>query len=189
MSADDGHNGLGLTHVREMVAKMGGFAVIKSAVGEGTMVEIYLPRLKSSHSSQALPVQRPETFSPAEEVLLLVEDDDLGRQAQTRILKALGFTQIVIATNGVEALELFHQRGDITCVMTDVRMPEMGGEELADQLLAENPKLPVLFFSGNRDHRSVRHPSTTWLEKPAKGETVYDTIAKLVMRVRKPISE
>ena len=88
----------------------------------------------------------PET--PARETILLVEDEPPVRQLFATALARAGY-RVLEARNGQEALATFAQHGgDIHLLLTDMRMPYMGGAELARQLHAKNPDLRLLCISG-----------------------------------------
>ena len=82
------------------------------------------------------------------ETVLFVEDDELVRKLNLKILEQLGYS-VVHAENGKEALELAakHER-KIDLLITDVIMPEMNGEELARKISQINPEIKILFTSG-----------------------------------------
>ena len=88
----------------------------------------------------------PET--PVRETILLVEDEPPVRQLFATALARAGY-RVLEARNGQEALVAFAQHGgDIHLLLTDMRMPYMGGAELARQLHAKNPDLRLLCISG-----------------------------------------
>jgi DNA-binding NtrC family response regulator len=89
------------------------------------------------------PAQRPR-----ERVLLLVDDDEPTCRYAARVLANAGF-RVVAARDGEEAKELLATLGPVVwLVVSDVQMPRMGGEELADLVAERWPKLPVLLTSG-----------------------------------------
>jgi len=78
----------------------------------------------------------------------LAEDDDLVRDVTKRILKRAGY-QILTATNGKEALNLYAKKGDkISLVILDLIMPEMGGKECLEKLREIDPDAKILITSG-----------------------------------------
>ena len=83
------------------------------------------------------------------ETILLVEDDAALRAVVRKTLLKLGY-RVFEAVNGVEAQEVWKQhRADIRLLLTDMIMPHgVSGKDLAKILLADNPKLKVVFASG-----------------------------------------
>ena len=113
--------------------------------------------------------------------MLLVEDDVLVRNLAADALRRHGY-QVLSASTGLEALDLAGQvLHPIDLLVTDVVMPQMGGEQLAIQMLSERPTLKVLFISGYTDMAAFQHrtlvPGTALLQKPF-------TPGQLVHRVR-----
>lgn len=84
----------------------------------------------------------------ARETILLVEDEPAVRQLFAQALIRAGY-RIFEARNGQEALKVFDQHGDsIDMLLTDMRMPYMGGGELATHLRSRRLSLKLLCISG-----------------------------------------
>ena len=83
------------------------------------------------------------------ETVLFVEDEETVRTVGEVALSGLGY-RVIVAKNGVEALELWQIHGhEIDLLITDLVMPGgINGRQLAERLLAENPRLPVIYMSG-----------------------------------------
>lgn len=82
------------------------------------------------------------------EAILLVEDEPAVRQLFAQALMRAGY-RVFEARNGQEALKVFDQHGDtIDMLLTDMRMPYMGGGELAQHLRARRVTLKLLCISG-----------------------------------------
>jgi CheY-like chemotaxis protein len=82
------------------------------------------------------------------ETILLVEDEPAVRQLFSVALARAGY-RVHEARNGQEALRVFDQHGDsIDLLLTDMRMPLMGGAELARQLRTRRRTLKLLCISG-----------------------------------------
>ena len=82
------------------------------------------------------------------ETILLVEDEPAVRQLFAQALTRAGY-RVFEARNGQEALKVFDQHGEsIDLLLTDIRMPFMGGNELAQQLRARRKTLKLLCVSG-----------------------------------------
>jgi CheY-like chemotaxis protein len=138
-------SGLGLATVYGIVREAGGSIKLYSEIGIGTTVRIVLPavdasvKLHSPSPSDVLPRGNGED-------VLVVEDEEAIRQVAARILRRNGYS-VVEAASAEEALKLAFAR-DFSLLLTDVVMPGMSGPELAKQLRARSPELPVLFMSG-----------------------------------------
>jgi len=93
--------------------------------------------------------QATDTMAPSKfETILLVEDEPAVRQLFAQALSRAGYA-VYEARNGQEAIKLFDQHGDtIDMLLTDMRMPYMGGAELAHQLRARRRTLKLLCISG-----------------------------------------
>ncbi len=82
------------------------------------------------------------------ETILLVEDEPAVRQLFMLALTRAGY-RVFEARNGQEALKMFDQHGDsIDLLLTDLKMPYMGGAELAQHLRARRKTLKLIAISG-----------------------------------------
>jgi two-component system, cell cycle sensor histidine kinase and response regulator CckA len=82
------------------------------------------------------------------ETILLVEDEPAVRNLFAQALKRAGYS-VHEARNGQEAMKLFDQHGEaIDMLVTDMRMPYMGGAELAHHLRGRRRNLKLLCISG-----------------------------------------
>ena len=82
------------------------------------------------------------------ETILLVEDEPAVRQLFAQALIRAGYA-VYEARNGQEAMKVFDEHGDaIDMLLTDVRMPYMGGAELAHHLRGRRRTLKLLCISG-----------------------------------------
>lgn len=94
----------------------------------------------------------PEVQVPAEpfdgETILLVEDEPAVRQLFAMALTRAGY-RVIEARNGQEAMKVFDHHGDsIDLLLTDMRMPYMGGAELAQHLRSRSESLKLRCISG-----------------------------------------
>jgi two-component system cell cycle sensor histidine kinase/response regulator CckA len=82
------------------------------------------------------------------ETILLVEDEPAVRQLFAQALMRAGY-RVFEARNGQEAVKVFDQHGDsVDLLLTDLRMPYMGGLELAQNLRARRVSLKLICISG-----------------------------------------
>ena len=161
-------SGLGLSMVYGFVKQSGGHVKIRSEVGHGTTVTIYLPR----HCETGLPVAKPED-APAmkgSETVLAVEDDRLVLRQVSRQLRSLGY-KVLGARNATEALALVRTNADIDVIFTDVLMPgAMNGRQLAREATRLRPDIKFVFTSGYAEDAIILHgrldPDVLLLTKP-----------------------
>jgi CheY-like chemotaxis protein len=107
---------------------------------------------------------------PGTETILYVEDESVLRAVIADCLTQLGY-QVLCAGDGNHALALAAEHnGPIDLLLTDVRMPEMSGPELAAILLPLRPAMKVIYVSGYPDDIVASHgspgPDTVFLAKP-----------------------
>ncbi|MEP6730189.1 MAG: ATP-binding protein [bacterium] len=161
--------GLGLSTVYAIVENLRGTIDVESVPDKGTTFTVYLPQ--HDEPAEALASGTMATLAPrGVETVLLVEDEDGVRALGARILERHGYT-VLEARNGRDALTVATQHsGAIDLLLTDVVMPEMGGKQLAEALIARDASLRVLFISGYTDgdisRRGVLDPCTAFLQKP-----------------------
>ncbi len=148
--------GLGLSTVYGIVSTVGGRILVDSREGEGTTIRVFWPALVGHTATEH--VTRDDTpGTRGGETILVVEDEPGVRRLVSEILSRYGYA-VHVAENGRAALRLLSEHGvatdaariagAISLVITDVVMPEMGGLELAEELSARYPDVPVLLMSG-----------------------------------------
>jgi len=147
----DQGSGLGLAMVYGSIQSHGGIITVTSQVDEGSTFHIYLPVLANDENSDgnySLEKTGSEAACGHGEMILLVDDEEVVLEIGQAILEDLGY-QVVVAANGLEAVETFQARQDeISLVILDVVMPKMGGIE-AGQLIHEmKTNVPIIFLTG-----------------------------------------
>ncbi|TGS45204.1 MULTISPECIES: CHASE3 domain-containing protein [unclassified Mesorhizobium] len=170
--------GLGLSQVFGFVKQSGGHVKIYSEPGEGTTIKIYLPRFFGPEEP-ASPTGRGKSAAKVTETILVVEDDARVRAATTDVMRDLSYT-VIHAAGGPEALEKLAATPGIALLFTDIVMPVMNGRKLAEEALARQPGLKVVFTTGfTRNavvHNGVLDHDVHFLAKPF---TIEQLAAKL----------
>ncbi len=102
--------------------------------------------------------------------VLLVDDESSVRAVARQMLERIGF-DVESAVDGLDALEQLEKDPErFTCVLLDISMPGMNGDDCFFRLRRLRPDIPVLFSSGNADKALaeplVESPLTTFIQKP-----------------------
>ena len=161
--------GLGLSTVYGIVKQNNGYIYVYSEINKGSTFKIYWPTTDLD-IVQKYKEEPTEELARGEETILFVEDDDEVRKFMYRTLKTLKY-DILEASNGLEALEIVRRNKlKLDLLITDVIMPEMGGKELAEELVKFMPGIKILFTSGYTDNHIVRSgrldQGINFLQKP-----------------------
>ncbi len=164
--------GLGLSTVYGIVKQHGGEVSVYSEVGRGSVFHVYLPA--TGQAQPAAPsLQVRQTRYRGSETILLVEDDESVRKLTAQMLKHLGYT-VLIAQNGGEALEIARSGRRIHLLLTDVVLPGMNGQEIAEQIRAFQPEIKTVFMSGYPGRVTadlgVSEANVSFLQKPFSSE-------------------
>ena len=138
--------GLGLSMIYGFAKQSGGYIRIESKVGEGTIVELYLPRALEGQTlvGEARAATAPKGLG---ETVLVVEDDPSVRLIIVEVLKELGYLHHEAADSS-EAIPFLQSGQRIDLMVSDVALPGMSGRKLADLARETRPDLKVLFVTG-----------------------------------------
>ena len=171
--------GLGLSIVLGIVKTHGAAITVKSKIGNGSVFRVFFSLSVQAEAKQDKQIAKAPDFV-AGGMVLLVEDDAVLREMTKIALVTLGF-QVLEAKDGVEAVEIFKkQKNEISCVLSDLTMPNMGGWETITALRAIRHGLPVILVSGYDEGTVMlgEHPELpdVFLNKPYKINNLKDAI-------------
>jgi len=175
--------GLGLSVVHGIVRSHAGVVTVESTVGKGSTFRIYLPSAPAK-AEETLENLAAESQGHGEHVLVVDDEPDVA-QLLERILTARGY-RVTSFTSSDEAWAAF--RGDpdgFRAVVTDQTMPRMTGVELARQLKAVRPNLPVILTTGFGE-KLVSPPASSAVDavagKPLDATNLAQTWRRLLTR-------
>ncbi len=145
--------GLGLSSVFGFAKQSHGHVTITSQPGVGTTVQLFLP-VASEPLSAA--IEKAALPSGGHETILIVDDDEMVRNAaQAMLSHRLGY-EVLAVSNGETALSVLKHNKTIQLMFTDVMMPGLNGHELAQQARELRPELKILLTSGFNSHSLAR---------------------------------
>ena len=163
--------GLGMAAVLGIIRAHQGAIQVQSEPGRGSKFIVYFPALEQASSGADQGAQAREAVPREQGVILVVDDEQMIRSLSSKMLNQLGYTALT-AEDGQEGVEIFRQHAaEITCVVLDLTMPNMSGDEALRELRMIDPSVPVVVISGYHEHEvalrfSGAAPPTGFLHKP-----------------------
>jgi len=146
--------GLGLAAVLGIVRGHRGAIRVYSEPGRGTTFKILFPatgRAVKAPAQQAA----PDLVWHGQGLVLLVDDEETVRTVGCQMLERAGFT-VLTAVDGRQAVDIFSQQSnDITCVLLDLTMPNMDGEETFRELCRIKNDVRVILSSGYNEQEAI----------------------------------
>ena len=170
-------SGLGLSMVQGFARQSGGDIAIRSTIGVGTRVEIWLPTAESLAAEPARAATRP--LRPAN--IVLVDDQPDVLMVLGAVLEANGFV-VTRHESGEAALADLERRGGVDLLISDVAMPGLDGIALARRVRRAGSEPPILLITGYPDAAALADPpeGVTVLAKPFRKEDLLRRIAEIL---------
>ena len=138
--------GLGLSVIHGIVKNHRGDISVTSSLGKGTTFKVYLPITEDADMANEL--EPSNGAAKGNERILLIDDEEQIVSMEQKMLENLGY-EVTARTDSTEALKEFSlQPQNFDLVITDMTMPQMTGDELAQKLLDIKPDIPVILCTG-----------------------------------------
>ncbi len=170
--------GLGLATVYGITRSHQGAIKLDSTIGQGTTFRVLIPTIQQAAQAAEEPAPATSAAWRGRGTVLVVEDEDAIRAFTRAVLERLGF-RILLAENGRQAVDLFQahaatrpagEQERIVCVLLDMTMPHLNGEETFRALREIQRDLRIIITSGYSEQdvvpRFAREPHTGFLLKP-----------------------
>ena len=137
--------GMGLSVVHGIISGYGGAITADSEPGKGAIFNVFLPRTRSKVLEKKELIRQLPTGN---ERILVVDDEKSMVDTLKKMLARLGY-RVVVRTSSIEALEAFRSGPDnFDLVITDMTMPNLTGDKLAQKLLAIRSDIPIILCTG-----------------------------------------
>ena len=174
--------GLGLAVVFGIVEQHQGHVRVESREGEGTLFVIELPVATEPVLAQEVP--HSAVTSRGAETLLVAEDDENLRFLVRRVLETAGY-RVFSVPDGQQAVDLWQaHRDEIDLVVFDVMMPNLGGLEAWDRIVAAQPTARGLLISGFSDDLArsdgLGAGVPEFLRKPFRNEELLAAVRRIL---------
>jgi PAS domain S-box-containing protein len=145
--------GLGLSTVYGIVQQFGGHITVYSEPGKGTTFKVYLPRTDEAIEATASKIRRVRAGRTR--TVLLVDDELAVQGVAARILRRAGYVVHTAGRPG-DAIAALESGLAPDVLLTDVVLPDMNGQALADAVLRLRPACKVVFMSGYTEAAVIR---------------------------------
>jgi FixJ family two-component response regulator len=122
-------------------------------------------------------------FGATKSLISVIDDDESIRRTTTLLIESFGFRAAAFAS--AESFLKSGQLHDTSCLILDVRMPDINGLELQSKLAAEGYGIPVIFITAYDDKdsrgRAMRAGAIAFLDKPFSDEQLLQTVRSALM--------
>ncbi|MCB0839305.1 MAG: response regulator, partial [Bacteroidetes bacterium] len=181
-----GGTGLGLSITKKLAEMHGGYVDMKSEVGKGTEITLYIPYTPGSDKDlEIMAPEREITFDLLKGKRALVADDEpYNRMLIETIMERWG-VEIFVAENGRKALDFIEEGNQFDFILMDLQMPEVDGFEAVRQIReVHNLNLPILALTATATEQEITKTLEIGMNghllKPFKERELYALLLNLL---------
>jgi two-component system, cell cycle sensor histidine kinase and response regulator CckA len=174
--------GLGLAVVYGIVEAHKGWISVKSATGQGSCFEVFLPSLTGIKPEEAPVTARDNLQTGNGERILLLEDEPELSERTQRALNRSGYTVRACATLS-EARRIL-QDGHFDLLLSDLVLPDGRGSNLVLEARERHPDMVALLITGYSDERmdwdDIKSLGITVLQKPFSAADLLEQVRQVL---------
>jgi len=172
--------GLGLSVVMGIVNRLKGGIRLTSNPDEGTRFDIYLPIVQDTYTSKNNNNNAVET---GVEKILLIDDEESILDIEKKLLTRLGY-HVTAFKNSLDAVKTFEKTPEaFDLVITDLTMPGLPGDKLAEKLISIRPDIPVILCSGYSQEQSSIMSETNGIKAMLTKPILKKELARAIRKV------
>ena len=171
---------MGLAVVHGIVKGHNGGIKVTSKPGQGTLFEILIPRTASEMQFDTIEMNSLPTGN---EHILFIDDEETLIDLGKNMLSKLGY-QVTTRTSSIEALEDFKTTPDrFNLIISDMTMPSMTGDMLADEIIKIRPDIPIIICTGFSEQLSEKKINALGIKGLLMKPLTINELAKTVRKV------
>ncbi len=176
-----GGAGLGLSISKGIIELMKGKIWVESEEDKGSVFYFKIPYKHSNEVIEPLKPENNPTYNWKNKTILLVEDIDYNADVIGEMLSETN-VKVIVAKNGISALEIFQQNPDINLVLMDIRLPDITGLEVTREIKKQRKDIVIVAqtaYASEEDKRKCLEAGChDYISKPIVYNKMFKTLSK-----------
>jgi FixJ family two-component response regulator len=132
---------------------------------------------------QAVRLALPGEFEATKNLIAVIDDDESVRRTTTLLIGSFGLRAAAFAS--ARSFLKSGQLNETSCIILDLRMPDMSGLELQSELATAGYVIPIIFTTAYDDKdsrgRALQAGAVAFLDKPFSDEQLFQTVRSALM--------
>jgi PAS domain S-box-containing protein len=176
-------SGLGLSIAKGLVRLLKGDIWFETEKGKGSTFYFSIPAINVLQTQEQIKKQEDKATIKNERIILLVEDEVYNYKFMRALLTLNNYAEVILATNGKDAVEQCRQNPTINLVLMDLKLPVMSGFEATRHIKTMRKNLPVIaitaFAMSGDESKALEAGCDDYIAKPVSKDVLFSKIEKL----------